>query len=377
MVCDRGNFAEYWQLLERARHLRERDRSERERDRSEAVRRAVADLRPGDVVFVPKARRRGLAVVVTSRDGRPTALTSDRRFFRMSARDFEDPPTALTQVPLPRSGNIRSARYRRDLAGKLATLRVKPPRRSGQRVSARVERKARELEREAEQHPVRSCPELSVHLRWAERARDAERRIKGVERRIQVRTETLARQFDRVLGVLADLGYVEGWGVTAKGASLARIYGEGDVLIAEAIEKNLFSGLSAGESAALVSTVVYEARERSALPPELPSKALVERYGALQRIWRAVRRTEDSHQVHLVRDLEPGFAGPVLRWAQGTSLEELLEDTEMAPGDFVRNCKQLVDLLRQIEDVAGPELRELMRAARQAVSRGVVAYSGL
>ena len=49
----------------------------------------------------------------------------------------------------------------------------------------------------------------------------------------------------------------------------------------------------------------------------------------------------------------------------------------MAPGDFVRNCKQLADLLRQIEDVALPRVSELMRSAREAVVRGVVAYTGV
>jgi ATP-dependent RNA helicase HelY len=49
----------------------------------------------------------------------------------------------------------------------------------------------------------------------------------------------------------------------------------------------------------------------------------------------------------------------------------------MAPGDFVRNCKQLLDLLRQIEDVAEGEQADVARKAREAVNRGVVAYTGV
>jgi ATP-dependent RNA helicase HelY len=49
----------------------------------------------------------------------------------------------------------------------------------------------------------------------------------------------------------------------------------------------------------------------------------------------------------------------------------------MAPGDFVRNCKQLVDLLRQIEEVASGDTAEVVRSARAAVWRGVVAYTGV
>ena len=49
----------------------------------------------------------------------------------------------------------------------------------------------------------------------------------------------------------------------------------------------------------------------------------------------------------------------------------------MAPGDFVRNCKQLVDLLRQIEEVARPRTAAQVRAGREAILRGVVAYTGV
>jgi hypothetical protein len=46
------------------------------------------------------------------------------------------------------------------------------------------------------------------------------------------------------------------------------------------------------------------------------------------------------------------IARPIHQWAEGEALDDILAETDMAPGDFIRNCKQLVDLLRQIEDVA-------------------------
>jgi ATP-dependent RNA helicase HelY len=81
--------------------------------------------------------------------------------------------------------------------------------------------------------------------------------------------------------------------------------------------------------------------------------------------------------VHLCRELEPGFASTAHAWAGGATLESVLDDTEMAPGDFVRNCKQLIDLLRQIEDVSEPLVASAVRAARGAVARGVVGYTGV
>jgi ATP-dependent RNA helicase HelY len=377
MRCHLGDFDEYWALVTKARLLREQDRHGHEKARADAVRAAVGKLRPGEVISVPNGRRGGVGVVVSSRDGKPTVLTQDRRHFRLAARDFRDPPTVLTRIPLPRTGSARSSRYRRDVAAKLVALDVRPQRAPKHRADPSVEREATKLDDRAARHPCHSCPERAKHERWARRVDEREASLSSTERRIRVRTETLARQFDRVLSVLRALGYVDGWSVTTKGRSLSRIYGEGDILVAEALARGLFDDLEPAEVAALLSSVVYEGRERVPLSGEMPTPETKERYEALQRTWRRVRRTEDEHQVQLCRELEAGFATPIFHWASGRPLEEVLVETEMAPGDFVRNCKQLVDLLRQVEEVANPETAALFAGARAAVTRGVVAYTGV
>jgi ATP-dependent RNA helicase HelY len=378
MRCDLGDFAEYWALRERADAIREEARRGHDRMRSDAVKAALGSLRPGDVIFVPRAKRRGLAVVLGNREGRPTVLAQDRKFFRLSSRDFEDPPVSLTRIPLPRSGSVRSARYRRDLAARLVALDVRPPRRPSRSADARVEREAARFERQAEQHPCHACPDRPSHERWAIRASQIEHQIRGVERRIRTRTETLARQFERVLGVLEELGYVRGFAILPKGDALARIYGEGDILVAEALAEGALEGLSPAETAAIVSSLVYESRERvPRTTVELPTAGAEDRFRRLQGIWRRVRRSEDEHHVELSRELDPGFATPIFHWAEGKQLDGVLAETGMAPGDFVRNAKQLLDLLRQIADVAGRTQGAPVRAAIEAVDRGVVAYTGV
>jgi ATP-dependent RNA helicase HelY len=378
MVCHLGDFQEYWALRERAEDIRRDSTRARDRDRREAVKGALEGLRPGDVIFVPRASRRGLAVVVSSRDGRPTLLTQDRRFFRASPNHFQEPPQPITRVRLPRGGSVRSARYRRDLAARLATLDVRPPRQSRPQISKEALRRSEDLERKAEQHPCHGCPDRAEHERWAVRASKLQREIDGLERRIRTRTETLGRQFDRVLRVLEGLGYVRQFSLIERGERLARIYGEGDILMAEALAEGAFEGLSPAETAALVSAFVYESRERTPRgPAEMPTAELRARYRALQGLWRRIREVEERHQVELCRELDPGFMGTAFHWAEGKALEDVLIETEMAPGDFVRTCKQLLDLLRQVEEVAAGETAALARAAREAVNRGVVSYTGV
>jgi ATP-dependent RNA helicase HelY len=177
--------------------------------------------------------------------------------------------------------------------------------------------------------------------------------------------------------VLAELGYVRDFSLLPKGQVLARIYGEGDILVGEALEGGLLAGLSPAETAAVVSTVVYESRERVPRQADMPTAETTERYKRLGRLWRRVRRSEAAHQVEICRELEPGFATTLFQWAEGKPLEDVLAETEMAPGDFVRNCKQLLDLLRQIAEVASEDTAASVRHTIEAVDRGVVSYTGI
>ena len=379
MSCDRGDFSEYWRLRERANRIRQQARLGPARVLEERAQGALAALRPGDVVVLPSERRRGLAVVLSTRDGRPTVLTQDRRSFRLSARELEEVPRPVAKVDLPRSGSARSARFRRDLAARLVALNVRPPEheRPKRRVDPEAESRAKELERRAREHPCFSCPDRAKHERWATRASKLGSEVASLERRIRGRTETLGRQFDRVVAVLEELRYVTDFTLTEKGQVLRRIYGEGDILVGEALSEGVFGGLSASELAAVVSTMVYESRERTPQRVDLPTAPLRERYRRLSSIWSRVRRVEDANRVELTRELDPGFIPTIFGWAEGKPLDDVLAESGMPAGDFVRNCKQLLDLLRQIAEVAPDEVASTAIAAVDSVNRSVVSYTSV
>src|SRR5213594_4688390 len=98
----------------------------------------------------------------------------------------------------------------------------------------------------------------------------------------------------------------------------------------------------------------------------MPTAETAQRYQRLDRLWRRIRRSEDSHHVELCRELEAGFATPIFQWAEGKPLDDVLRETGMAPGDFVRSCKLLLDLLGQIEEVAPDDVVRIVRRAHEA-----------
>jgi len=68
-------------------------------------------------------------------------------------------------------------------------------------------------------------------------------------------------------------------------------------------------------------------------------------------------------------------------WASGKGLDEVLREAEMPAGDFVRWCKQVIDVLGQIAAAApsadGSTVPKNARKAVDGLLRGVVAYSSV
>jgi ATP-dependent RNA helicase HelY len=52
-----------------------------------------------------------------------------------------------------------------------------------------------------------------------------------------------------------------------------------------------------------------------------------------------------------------------------------LDSADLLPGDFIRWCKQIIDLLEQISRAATGSLSAGAKDAIDKVSRGIVAYS--
>ncbi len=387
MSCHLGDFTEYAALR---RSLSDRE-AELARERSGQRRLATAEsleaLAIGDVINLPGGRRTGMAIVIDPDAGsdagapRPVVVTMDRQLKRLAASDFTSPVTPLGRVKVPRNFNARSPQARRDLVSSLRNLDLDP--RTGeqakQRAAAADDLEIARLRAAIRQHPCHGCSDRESHARWAERYDRLRRDTDALERRVHSRTGTLGRTFDKVCDVLERLRYLDGDAITPAGQSLARLYSESDLVVAESLRTGAWDQLEPAELAAVVSSLVYEARRDDDPTPKLPPGACREALRALAVCWERLHQVEGDVGLEFLREPDPGFAWLAWRWAKGHPLDAVLLDTAMAPGDFVRCVKQLIDLLDQI-GVAAPEDSPVRSTARHAVAalrRGVVAYSGL
>jgi ATP-dependent RNA helicase HelY len=229
------------------------------------------------------------------------------------------------------------------------------------------------LRKQLRQHECHSCNDRETHARFAERAARLSRESAGLRERVENRTHVIAKTFDRICDVLTHLGYIEGEKPLEQGKILAKIYAESDLLLTETIRNGVLDSLSAPELISVVSSVIYESRGSENYSPKMPHQNVANALAAITSIWAQLESIEEDFGVKTQREPDFGFAFASYKWANGHSLSHILKGSDMTVGDFVRNIKQLIDLLTQIGG-ASDKLRPTCREAIKKIDRGVVSY---
>ena len=239
------------------------------------------------------------------------------------------------------------------------------------------------LRRRMQRHPCHSCPDREHHARWAERYWKLRRTIDKLRQQIETRTGTVARIFDRVVEVLTELDYVriedDATVLTPAGRTMRRIYGERDLLVAESLRRGLWKDLDPAALAALACCLVYEPRRDDGGPGErgLPRGPFRTAFTETLDLWQRLDDLEREHRLPGSEPIAAGLAQAMHSWARGAMLDRVLDEADLAAGDFVRWSKQTIDLLDQLSIVAEAPLAATARKALDAVRRGIVAYSGV
>jgi ATP-dependent RNA helicase HelY len=378
---------------------RERAQSRSSRlQRRKAANDALAALRRGDIITITQGRRGGLAVVLDadrdSDDPRPLVLTEHRWAGRISSADYSGASEPMGSMQLPKRVEHRNPRARRDLASALrsAAAGLDVPsakaKRSGPPKERDVDPELAGLREQLRVHRAHGLPDREAKARLAERYLRIERDNEQIRQKIAAATNSLARTFDRIVVLLTERGFIDGNDgdprVTDDGRLLARIYSESDLLVAECLRSGTWEGLDAAELAAVLSSVLYESRGDASGSPDgsaVPTGKLRRALNQTRRLWTEVRADEQRHRLTGSREPEEGFVAAIYRWASTGDLTTALAasdssgtGTPLSAGDFVRWCRQVLDLLDQVRNAAPtPALRATAKRAINDIRRGVVA----
>ncbi len=386
MRCHLGDTASYLALLnDLAAGEKEIARAGASRRRDETAR-DLAELRRGDVIEVPTGRRAGLAVILdpgvaTDGSARPLVVTAGSWAGRLTVADFRGPVPSLGRLRLGKFTDHRSPKVRRDVASALAS--------SGITVTGRGVRRQpvddidlTVLRRAVRAHPVHGCADRDEHLQWARRWRRLTAENDALAARVAGETGSLGKTLEEIIDLLTERGYLSRDRLTSDGKMLARIWSESDLVVAECLRRGTWDALAPADLAAVVSSLVFESRRESPGAARTPSGSAASALLATTRVWAEISARERAIGLPPTRDPDPGFAAAVAAWCRGNTLADALAvavagGTDLSAGDFVRWCRQVIDLLDQVGGVEPGAVGAAARSAVGSLRRGVVSMGSV
>ena len=207
----------------------------------------------------------------------PTVLTADGQVRRLTLVDVPTPVDPVTHVSIPKDVQRASPKSRRDLA---ATVRVKGAATSRRRAGGPGPTPAARTSGSAScaarcgRTPATSAPSARTTRAGPSGGWRLRRETDGIQRKVAGRTNSVARTFDRICDLLAELGYLSADGDRGDRlrSDAAPALHRADLLAAECLRHGVWRRLDAAGLAAAVSMLVHEPRrDEGELSPRMPS----------------------------------------------------------------------------------------------------------
>ena len=397
IACERGDALVYFDLRARVSRMEKEIAEERRRRRKELVNRELEELLVGDVIVLHrKGGRRAAVVLGISEDkyGNPRLTTMDDRghFLKVSHGQFPLPLQAIGHLGsafLPVDSKAKEKKLRQALSN----FKLPPPQAWEEDFLVPQREELEEAGAGLENMECHACERREACMEACRQIRNLQDEMHRIDQQMESRSDVSSRKLADITRVLGRLGYLEGETPTRKGLILSRVYNECDLLLVECLEEGVFHGLDAAETAAFASIFVFESREgpgprrpgmrdrgREVPPPSsVPTPALGDALALARSLEGKIKTMEAREGLDLLRAVDPGFMRVVHDWACGESLEYISSTyPQYSAGDFVRSMKQVLDILRQIKEVAeDPAIARKTSDAIDLVRRSIVAYTSV
>jgi ATP-dependent RNA helicase HelY len=382
LACHLGDFDAYAQLAADLSKAEKAANAESRTAANSAINAALEQLRTGDVIEVNRGRRRGRALVIAPAVAWPpriAVLSIDRQVRRVAVGDFAAPPRVLAHIRIREGFNERSTNARKSLAAELATIAVDEqtsPAESTYTIDSSEDAISR-MRSALRSHACHGCADRAVHMSAWHAHQRLSKESSVLSAKIAGRQSALTRRFDALCRVLGELGYMDATSelqLLPPGALLAGIHTELDLVTAEVVQQGIFDEVTPAVAAAMGAALTYESRGDEQKPVIMPTDEIRHVLTTIHRAWAKVTEIEGNHQVRQTRPLDFSMVPAMYRWARGGTLANVLHDQEFSAGDFVRACRQCIDLLRHIATSDGVSVatRNAVRGAIHAIDRDLV-----
>ncbi|KAL3287831.1 hypothetical protein HHI36_002290 [Cryptolaemus montrouzieri] len=192
---------------------------------------------------------------------------------------------------------------------------------------------------------------------------------------------TLYPDYEKKIALLKEMNYIDSNNIVERKGKVACQMGMNELLTTELVFRNVLKKLKPAEVAALLSTLVFQVRNKEESEKELlegVTPALQEAIDKLKVIHSEIINIE-SRQIRsedIQDELNLGLVMIIYNWASNKSFAEISSHSNYQAGIIVRCIQQLDDTICDIRDackiIGDPTLRKKMEDASKAIRRDIV-----
>jgi ATP-dependent RNA helicase HelY len=330
-------------------------------------------IRPGSVVSFDSSNNVYVVVDVNMAKSNFSVISLTSGYQKIHWNDIENWPIVFDYIRIPRGFNPRDKLARKRLLNQIKTKPIFDIVESKNQGTA-----VDDLRSQVSEHPFHSLHEQDRKIKLMRTVSQIEYDLTKLQNKIGNRTSSLGRQFKQISNLLKEKEYITDDNLlTSSGLVLSKIYAECDLLVAESIGRGYLQGLTNSELAAVLSIFIYEGKQlQEGYATSVPTKKVKEVLLAIESLLADLQVEENSRGITQTRNVDASFTVAIHDWVSRVNLDTVLEESNLAPGDFVRWVKQVIDLSNQLINCDLDEsLKQQLRAVKKEANYGIIYIS--
>jgi superfamily II RNA helicase len=266
-------------------------------------------------------------------------------------------------------GEMGDLNHYRELQSRLDTTRKEK-----KELEKRLDPGAQDLEAslemltmEAKSSPCNGCPKQKPCSKQMENIKRYKKQVRKIDERIEDIKNWSWENFEKVMDLLIEEGYINNEKPTKKGEICASLRTENSFFITELLSSNIFDGLSPEDFVALLSTfVVGEARNRDKNFSD-QADIVFRKEKEFKNIARRTIQKQRNFGIERQVAINPNLSNVVRLWAQNKNWETLMEKSFLDDGDVLRAIRRTLDLTKQIAHA--PHIDKAIQATASEAAR--------
>ncbi|MFM1825545.1 MAG: hypothetical protein RLZZ37_180 [Actinomycetota bacterium] len=371
--CHLGDIKEYYSIILEINNYHKRSNNVTAKNKSISNR---INLDPGNVIGIKNLRRSKFALITKTSNSKNSSdlwvVLDNGEGRKIDKRILDSNIGSIGFFDLPSGIDFSKKTIRDEYAKKIRVL-------AGNRNKKTYDDSdLASFKKRLKDHICHKCPEIQEHLRFGENIERTKNYIKSLEAHLENDFVNLSKKCDQVVDLLMKLDLITSDNskltLTKWGKFLKQIHSEFDLLIIESLRRNLLNNLTPVQLACLLSGFVYNPRRDELDIPINIDEIIKNNANQILKLSDEIIETERTFKIINNKSPHFGMANIIKQWCSDVNLKKILQKTEIAPGDFVRNVKQIIDLLRQIKRLNISGITNTAEDAILLLDKGVVSY---